>query len=418
MSIEHASPPLPTVLRLDRRAQLRWLLIGGGVFLLIWLAMTVIRALTAPTPAADHPLPPGTFHATPDQLAQMKLLTVGDAGAGAPLDATGTIAVDGEHSAPVTLPFSGRVVQVLVEAGQDVRRGQPLLRLASNDYADARNALTTARTQAESAQAQLRIAEDNAKRQQAIYATAGGALKDYRQAASDLVVARAAVAAAQGAVRTAQDRLALFGRAAGTGGQGAAIVTYTAPVAGTVVARDVAPGEFVGAGGDKPLLTIADLSRVWLVAQLPERDAAGVHVGDAVTVTTPAYPGRRFAAVIDNVAVALDPVTHRLAVRATVRNPDGALKPEMFASFAIRLAAPTGPAGVRVPSDAVIHEGDGARVWVAGANGLLTARTVTVADSDDGWDRVTAGLKPGERIVTAGALFVNEAGLNGGGAGA
>ncbi|MEQ1359224.1 efflux RND transporter periplasmic adaptor subunit, partial [Salmonella enterica] len=86
-------------------------------------------------------------------------------------------------------------------------------------------------------------------------------------------------------------------------------------------------------GGTTPAFVIADLSKVWLVAQVAETDAERVHLGDHVTVRTSAIPGREFDAVIDNIGAQIDPVTHRLAVRATIANPDGVLKPQMFADF-------------------------------------------------------------------------------------
>ncbi|MDQ2762388.1 MAG: efflux RND transporter periplasmic adaptor subunit, partial [Pseudomonadota bacterium] len=114
-------------------------------------------------------------------------------------------------------------------------------------------------------------------------------------------------------------------------------------------------------------------------------------------------------ATINLVGAALDPQTHRLPVRATIANPDGALKPQMFASFSIQRPQ-TGQA-LRVPAVAVIHEGDIARVWVVRPDGLLQARVVTAGDEQDGKVSIVRGLRLGERIVTAGALFVNEAGL-------
>jgi cobalt-zinc-cadmium efflux system membrane fusion protein len=403
--------PLPPARTLDRPRQLRLVGIAALVLLGLWLLLATVRHLTASPPPAADPAPAGSFRATPEQLAQMKIEPVRGGDAAGAVQATGTIGVDEERSTPVLLPFSGQVAEVLVEAGQRVAKGQPLLRVASADYNNARGALAAAQAQQRTAAAQLKIAEDNAHRQEEIYRTAGGALKDYRQAQSDLVTARSAAATADSAAATARSQLALLGGARPSG----ALATYTAPVSGVVVARNVAPGQFVGAGGDKPLLTIADLSTVWLVAQLAESEAGAVKLGDPVVVTTPAYPGRQFRATIDNIAAALDPATHRLPVRASVANPGDMLKPQMFASFAIqRVARGARPvAGVLVPSQAVIHEGDGARVWVSLGHGLLRAQPVTVADSADGTDTITAGLKPGDRIVTAGALFVNQAGIGG-----
>jgi cobalt-zinc-cadmium efflux system membrane fusion protein len=405
--------PLPPARSLDRSRQLRLVAVAALVLLGLWLLVAAVRHLAAPPPPPAEAAPAGTFRATPAQLAQMRIEPVRGGDAAGTVQATGTIGVDEERSTPVLLPFSGQVTDVLVAAGQRVAKGQPLLRVASADYNNARGTLTAAQAQQRTAAAQLKIAEDNARRQEEIYRTAGGALKDYRQAQSDLVTARSAVLTADSAAATARSQLALVGGAKPSG----ALATYTAPVSGVVVARNVAAGQYVGAGGDKPLLTIADLSTVWLVAQLAESEAGAVKLGDAVTVTTPAYPGRQFRATIDNIAAALDPATHRLPVRASVANPGDMLKPQMFASFAIQRApggAHAGPAGgVLVPSQAVIHEGDGARVWLSLGHGLLRAQAVTVADSADGFDTITAGLKPGDRIVTAGALFVNQAGIGG-----
>lgn len=404
----HHTEPLPPARTLDRRRQWQLLALAAAAIVLVFLLATVSHWLSTPRQEAAQTTPPGTFRATPDQLKQLKTMTVGESLDDRQVNATGVISVDEDHSTPVLLPFAGQVAQVFVQAGQHVAKGQPLLQIASPDVVEARNALAAAQAQRATAAAQLQIATDTAARQQAIYQTAGGALKDYRQSQSDLVAARSVLASADSALAAARDKLALFGQQGG-GNPLSTQSIFRSPVSGTVATRDVAPGQYVGAGGDKPVMTIADLSRVWLIAQLPESDTAAVHVGDRVQVTTPAYPGRTFDARIDNIAAQLDPATHRLPVRATVANPDGALKPQMFASFQISRAVDPGSA-IRVPSAAVIHEGDSARVWVLGANGLLHSQPVQVSDSTDTTDTIASGLKRGDRIVTAGALFINEAG--------
>ncbi|MGI4730327.1 MAG: efflux RND transporter periplasmic adaptor subunit [Janthinobacterium lividum] len=408
----HHPQPLPPARTLDRRRQWLLLAVAAGALIVSLLVSALGRWTSAPAHETAAAIPPGTFRATPDQLRQLQTMTVGDSADDRRVNATGIISVDEDHSTPVLLPYSGQVAQVYVHAGERVAAGQPLLAIASPDVVEARNALAAAQAQRATAAAQLKIATDASARQQAIYQTAGGALKDYRQSQSDLVAAQSVLASATSALAAAQDKLALFGQGGGTMSTRS---VYRSPVAGTVATRDVAPGQYVGAGGDKPVMTIADLSRVWLIAQLAETDAAAVHVGDRVRVTTPAYPGREFDARIDNVAAQLDPATHRLPVRATVANPDGALKPQMFASFAISRATASSAdaSAIRVPSAAVIHEGDSARVWLIGANGVLRAQPVQVSDSTDTTDTIASGLKRGDRIVTAGALFVNEAGSGG-----
>lgn len=416
--VDAATPP-PSAPALSQARQIRIVAIVASALLALVLLTKLVGALTHREPAPATPEPAGTFRPTSDQLAQMKLVTVSDGSAPGYVDATGTISVNEDQSTPVLLPFSGQVADVLVQAGQHVTKGQPLLRIASPEFVDARNALVTAASQQATAAAQLRIAQDNARRQQAIYQTAGGALKDYRQAQSDLVTAQSTARGADSAVDAARARLALLGKSGAqvsqlqaAGPADTALTTYNAPASGVIASRDVAPGQYIGTGSTTPLMTIADLSNVWLVAQLPESETSDVRLGDQVTVTTPAYPGRQFRAVINNIAAALDPATHRLPVRATVSNPDGALKPQMFASFAIQRRG-SGVNGLLVPANAVIHEGDTARVWVLERGNLLRAHEVTVGDSQGGLDKITAGLRPGDRIVTSGALFVNEAGLGG-----
>ncbi len=410
--------PLPPVDALSRRSQLRFVVIAAAVLVGIFAVIAVVYHLSRPAETPVPVLPAGAFRPTPDQLAQLRIQTVGTGADPLAVDATGTISVDEDHSTPVVLPYSGQVGEVLVQAGQHVVRGQPLLKIASPDFVEARNTLFSAAAARATAEAQLKIAQENEKRQSAIYQTAGGALKDFHQAENDLIGAQSTERSADAALGAARDKLSLLGKtpdevkrleAAGEVAGIYAQTTYHAPVAGTIASRDVAPGQYVSSGGDKPLMVISDLTHVWLVAQVAEGDAAAVHLGDPIDVTTPAYPGRVFHAVIDNVGAALDPQTHRLPVRATVANPDEALKPEMFASFSIRRTRST--SALLVPASAVIHEGDSARVWVVGQDGLLYARQVTVSDSAGGEVSISSGLRSGERVVTAGAIFVNEAGL-------
>lgn len=307
---------------------------------------------------------------------------------------------------------------MLVDAGQTVSAGQPLLTIRTNDFVDARATLLASEATLRSTQAALFNARRNAERSRQLAETAGGARKDYQQAQTDLAAAEAQARSAEAAVGAARDKLAIMGKSAGeierlerardVSGLHAT-TTLHAPIAGTIATRDVSPGQYVGSGGDKPIFTITDASRVWLQAQIAESEAASVHVGDAVDVTTPAYPGRRFHATIDIVGAGLDPVTHRLMLRATIPNPDFALKPQMFASFSIRHVS----AGTRlmVPATAVIHEGESARMWVLRGDHRLEARSVRTGDEQGGRIEITSGLKVGETIVTEGAIFVNEAGL-------
>ncbi|MDE2434803.1 MAG: efflux RND transporter periplasmic adaptor subunit [Sphingomonadales bacterium] len=406
---------------LSRHQQIR-LLVGAlvGVILLAVL-IGAIRALLHHGEPAPPALPPGELQLTPQQFASLHIDAARAGDGEVRTEASGQIAVDETRSTPVFLPYSGQVLKVYVQNGQRIAVGDVLLRIRTGDIVDARNALFTAEAQRSSASAQLTVAQANATRAEQIYRTAGGALKDYQQAQGDLQNARAALRVADSAAAAARDKLAVFGKSPAEIARLAsahdisglhAETNLRSPIGGTIVTRAVADGQYVTAGGTQPAFSVADLSTVWLVAQVAETDSARVHLGDHIAVRTPGLPGRTFDAVIDNVSAQIDPVTHRLQVRATIHNPDAALKPQMFADFVIKTEPPAGaPAAVSVPASAVIHEGDSARVWVYLGHARVKARAVTTGESHEGRVSILSGLKPGERVVSSGALFVNEAGL-------
>jgi cobalt-zinc-cadmium efflux system membrane fusion protein len=365
---------------------------------------------------AAAPADPGVFRPTSDQWKALTLAPVQARQFDREETADGKIAVDDERTTQVYSPFSGQVVQVFAQAGQHVAAHAPLFAVAANEIVQGRGDLTNALGALATANAQLKLAQETEARQGELYRTAGGALKDWRQAQSDLIAAQGQVRSAEGALGAARSKLAILGQsmqdiktaeqAPAASAVGARTTVY-APVAGVVVRRNLGPGQNISTGGD-PLFAISDLSSVWLVAQVAEGDAALMHPGATFSVTTPAWPGRRFTAKVTYVAPELDADTHRLPVRATIANPDGALKPEMFARFRIV----SGPAGKSpaAPEEAVIREGDSARVWVASSDGTLRIRPVTLGVASGGLVQVTSGLKPGESVVAKGALFVDHAG--------
>ncbi|WP_343611401.1 efflux RND transporter periplasmic adaptor subunit [Novosphingobium sp.] len=408
---------------LPKSVQVRYLVLAGvgvaAITALVMLGKTLFHHEDKPA----APLPPGVVQLSQSQMASVKLERVDAGDDYQRTQATGQIAADDTLSTPVFLPYSGQVTDVYVQAGAQVTPGQPLLKVRTGDVVDARNTLFAATAQHASATAQLKLAQSNLARAEQVYKTAGGALKDYQQAQNDFVAAQAAQRSAESALAAARDKLVVFGKTgaeigklqhAGDIGGLHAETVFHAPIAGVISQRAVSTGQYVQSGGSSPVLTIANPARVWLVAQLAESDASAVHLGDGVDVTVPGLGNRVFHATIDNVAQQLDPTTHRLPVRATIANADRALKPQMFANFTIRHAVNTGnrPDGVTVPAQAVIHEGDAARVWISQGNGRLVSREVQVADSSGGRVRITEGLKAGEVVATTGAIFVNEAGLD------
>jgi membrane fusion protein, heavy metal efflux system len=174
-----------------------------------------------------------------------------------------------------------------------------------------------------------------------------------------------------------------------------------------VVQRKIGPGQYVNAGASDPVFVIGDLSTVWLTAFVRETDASAVAVGQEMTFNLLAMPGRTFTARISYVATAIDPATRRLMVRATVDNAGGQLKPEMFAT--VTIYAPGDQPSVGVPKQALIYEGDQVRVWVAHEDKTIELRQIKTGLTNGDLVEVHGNLKPGERIVTKGSLFIDRA---------
>lgn len=353
---------------------------------------------TAEVPVAEPSSPPGTFRATAQQLKSLAVAPVGLHGFTSEELTEGKIAVNGDHATPVFSPYSGRVTRVIVAWGDTVKAGAPLATVEATEFVQAQNDLSTAATQ-------VKIARINETRKHALYDAKGGSLQDWQQAQADLT-------AAETALNSVRNRLKILGKsdaqidALQSSRSMNPTATIAAPIGGVVVDRQVGPGQFLQAGSGTPVFTIADPSTVWLLANVREADAGIVRLGQAVEVRVPAYPTRAFKARVTYVAALVDPVTHRLPVRAEIDNHDAALKPEMFANFRILTSAATdSPA---VPESAVVYEGDAAHVWVLSGDGLLSFRAIRTGRNNDGLVEVLDGLKPGERIVTKGGLFIDQ----------
>jgi len=390
---------------IDRRAwssERQWRAVGLAAavavvaVLAVWLGGRVFGSHEAP--AAAPPVPPGTFRATAQQLKTLTFETVALHGFVSEELTEGKIAVNADRATPLFSPYSGRVLRVIAGLGDTVKRGAPLATIEASEFVQAQNDLSTAA-------AQIKLARINETRKHALYDAKGGSLQDWQQAQSDLTAATTAYAAVR-------NRLRILGKSEAeiTALESAQtidpVATLSAPISGVVVDRQLGPGQYLQSGSGTPVYTIADPSNVWLLANVRETDAGLVHLGQAVEVHVLAYPKRAFKARVTYVAAEVDPVTHRLPVRAEIDNRDGALKPEMFASFRILTGdAAEAPA---VPEGAVVYEANAAHVWVVAGEGLLAYRAIRTGRSNDGLVEVLDGLKPGERVVTKGGLFIDQ----------
>jgi cobalt-zinc-cadmium efflux system membrane fusion protein len=356
----------------------------------------------------------GVFYPTAAQWATLTVEPVQQRVFRAEHVTEGKIAVDEDRSTPIFSPYAGRVLKLFVKPGDTVTVGQPLFTVQAADMVQAQNDFISAATALNKARSAQNLAEIIDKRQRLLYEGKAVPLKEVQNARAALDAAENDVRSADVALEAARNRLRILGKTdqeitdfqeKGTIDPSTLI---TAPIAGTIVQRKVGPGQYVGSGQSDPVFIIGDLSTVWIVAYIRETEAPLVHVGQPIYFTVLAYPDRAFPANISYVAAALDPTTRRLLVRATVNNAEGLFKPEMFAS--VKILTGEGDNAVAVPRDAIIYEGDAARVWVAREKDdekAIELRRIKVGLTNGNMVEALKGLAPGDRVVTKGSLFID-----------
>ena len=356
----------------------------------------------------------GVFYPTPAQWATLTVEPVQQRVFQSEHVTEGKIAVDEDRSTPIFSPYAGRVIKLFVKPGDTVTVGQPLFTVQAADMVQAQNDFISAATALNKARSAQNLAQIIDKRQRLLYEGKAVPLKEVQNARAALDAAENDVRSAEVALEATRNRLRILGKTdqeitdfqeKGTIDPATLI---TAPIAGTIVQRKVGPGQYVGVGSTDPVFIIGDLSTVWVVAFIRETEAPIVHVGQQIYFTVLAYPDRSFPATISYVAAALDPTTRRLLVRATVNNDAGLLKPEMFAS--VKILTGESDKAVAVPRDAIIYEGETARVWVVrdkDNDKAIELRRIKVGLTNGSLVEVLKGLAPGDRVVTKGSLFID-----------
>ncbi len=391
--------------------------VGAG----IWVAKSRTNSdARDPDAAGQSKKVTGVFYPTPAQWATLTVEPVQQRVFQSEHVTEGKIAVDEDRSTPIFSPYAGRVLKLFVKPGDTVTVGQPLFTVQAADMVQAQNDFISAATALNKARSAQNLAEIIDKRQRLLYEGKAVPLKEVQNARAALDAAENDVRSAEVALEAARNRLRIFGKTdqeitdfqeKGTIDPATLI---TAPIGGTIVQRKVGPGQYVGSGSTDPVFIIGDLSTVWVVAFIRETEAPLVHVGQAIYFTVLAYPDRSFPANISYVAAALDPTTRRLLVRATVNNSAGLLKPEMFAS--VKILTGEGDKAVAVPRDAIIYEGEAARVWVVRDKDnekAIELRRIKVGLTNGNMVEVLKGLAPGDRVVTKGSLFIDRVAAGG-----
>jgi membrane fusion protein, heavy metal efflux system len=342
---------------------------------------------------------PSNLTLTPAQQKRIHVDTVAPTQFYPTVVTTGTVAFNGDHSTQVLSPVSGPVTRLLVEPGTAVSRGAALATVSSPDFAAAIGAYRKAVVNATNMQ---RIADQDAQ----LFKTDALSRRDLEQAQADAAGAVADRESALEQIRSLGiDPSVLTG--SGAGAATASIPgVIRAPIAGTVVERLITPGQLLQAGSTAAF-TIADLSTVWVMANVFEQDLASVHKGEHATITGDVSP-TPFEGTVDYVGALVDPSTRATSVRVVVRNRNDLLKRDMYVNVAIQ--GDRQRTGILVPTDAVLRDDQNLPfVFVASGTGehMQYARRSVVLGSRVGERyEITSGLNPGDRVVAEGALFL------------
>jgi len=322
---------------------------------------------------------------TKAQLSHIQLYTVVPLGYRQKIEAPGTVDFDNDQATSVVSPFTGPVTRIFVALGQHVSKGQPLAMVASADVA---NAVAAYRKAA--------VASANARRVAAadrdLAAHNGISEREAAQAQTDAASAEAdRVAAAQA--------LASLGAGPGSGLNG----IIRAPVSGVIADKTVTPGQLLQAGSSTAF-TVANLSQVWVLAQVAPGDLSKIGFGDAATIN-PGNGTGPFHGTVENISASVDPDTRAVVARIMAPNPGDLLKKQMFVDVSIESGRVS--TGLLVPVSAVLRDDENLPfVYLALPDGSFARRHVTLGYRDSRNYDVTSGLESGDRIVANGAIFL------------
>ncbi|WP_255324843.1 efflux RND transporter periplasmic adaptor subunit [Rhodanobacter sp. OR444] len=332
---------------------------------------------------------------TPAQRQRIHLFTVAPASFHRAIETTGVVDFDNDQATGVLAPFSGPVLRVLVAPGDQVHQGQPLALVDSPDFAAAIGAYRKALASARNARKLADTDQDLLQHQ-------GVSRREAEQAQTDAASAEAdRDAALQALVALHVDAGTIEAIQSGrTVARTQGIIR--APVAGTVVEKLISPGQLLQAG-TTPCFTVADLSKVWVMAQVTAAELAGIRVGDPAQAEAAA--GGELAGTLDNIAAVVNPNTRAIAARIVVPNPQGALRKQMYVR--VRIQSRQASKGLLVPASALLRDDDNLPfVYLAQADGSFARRHVTTGSRTGDDYLVSDGLRPGDRIVVDGGIFV------------
>jgi cobalt-zinc-cadmium efflux system membrane fusion protein len=354
--------------------------------------------------AADRPGPDKKNPETPfvslteKQAGTLKIGQVGSRDFAILKTAVGTIDFNENMLVQVFSQYPGKIQKAFFNLGDEVKRGDILFTIDSPDLLQAESSLLASA-------GVLELQKRTLARVTMLLKAGGSAQKDVDQSTSDQQTAEGNFKAARNAVRIFGktdeeiDQILRERRVDST-------LLVPSPISGRIVARNAAPGFLTQPGNAPAPFQVADLSTMWMLANVIETDAPAYKVGQPVEVKVPAYPDTVFKGRVTTVGSMIDPNSHRQLVRSEIEDPQHLLRSGMFASFVIHVGDPV--RSLAVPAEGVVREGDGTMtVWVTNDSRRFFKRTVKVGLQQDGWSQILEGLQPGETVATGGAVFLS-----------
>ena len=311
------------------------------------------------------------------------------------LETTGEVGYEEERMAHVSPRISGRVVRANAGLGDEVRQGSVLAVIDSVELGQARAAYAAATTRAD-------LASETYEREKGLY-------EQRVSSQREMLEAKAAYLEATTYRDSALETLRLYGQSGSDGPRlgdpGASLLNVLAPIAGRVVEKHVVVGELVNP--ERSMFTIADLGHVWVWIDVFERDLAAVHLGDGVEIRVDAHPKQSFAGEITYQSPQVAADTRTVRARIDVANPEGLLRPGMFAK--VRLTDPhseSSDTSLVVPVAAVVRQAKAIFVFVPAGEGRFGVRPVETGREVGGFVEILSGLAAGDHVVSEGTFFL------------
>ena len=365
----------------------------------------------APAPAAKEappaaPAPTGVvvLDAEAQRRAGIVLTTVSEVMRTDAVEAPAIVALNEARTARIGSLVEGIVVDLKVQLGDRVRANQVLASLHSHAVHDAWAGYRKAKADERRLTTELRYATDAQGRAERLYADKAISQQELQRAQANRVSAQEALDMGRTEVRRSEEEMEHLGITNGEDptGEAGEQIPVKAPFSGVVLERLVTQGTAVNPGTS--LFVVSDLSTVWVLAELAEAHITGAQKGRAASVRVAAYPTDVFNGTVTYVGETVNPKTRRVTIRIEVPNPDGRLKPEMYATVQVGESAPR-PV-LAIPATAVQTVNGQASVFVSEADGHFRLRPVELGAERDGLAEATRGLQAGDRVVTAGAFIL------------